>query len=72
MNTGTPARVAIFAARIFVIMPPVPFDDPVPAAAFSISFVILSILSIRRAVLSFDGFAVYSPSTSVRSMRRFA
>ena len=64
-----PDSVTIWAAPIFVAIPPVPRSEQASPAKASISFVISSTVSMRRASGFLFGSAVNSPSISDMRMR---
>ena len=63
---GIPYSVAICAALILVIIPPVPRAVPAPPAQARTSSVISSTLSIKTASSNFLGSLLYKPSMSLK------
>eukprot|EP00834_Sanchytrium_tribonematis_P003153 NODE_113_length_18482_cov_1.630746.p17 type:complete len:132 gc:universal NODE_113_length_18482_cov_1.630746:1678-1283(-) len=68
IQTSMPAAVAYSAAISFVSIPPVEVLDPVFSRSFIFSSENDSTFLIKVAP-GFDGFSVYSPSTSVNIKR---
>ena len=62
---STPERVAISAAIILVLIPPVPSPVELPPAIWRISGVIFSTTESKVALGSLRGSAVNKPSWSV-------
>ena len=67
-----PAAVAIFAASIFVFIPPEPMSDRLGPAIDSMSFVISPTTPICSASASSRGSAVYKPSMSLSKTNKSA
>ena len=72
MTIVQPELIAILAALILVLIPPVPIDVPAPPAIFSISGVICGTSWRRFAFLSLLGLAVYNPSISDKIIKASA
>ena len=63
---------AIFAAEIFVVIPPVPYPEPAPFAIALILSSMRSTTGINVASGLFLGSSVYKPSISVNNNKRSA
>ena len=72
MIMSMPAAFAIFAALIFVVIPPVPSMDDGPAANFSICSSIFSTTLMKTALSFLLGSLSKSPSMSERMTSRSA
>ena len=67
-----PAEIAIFAARIFVVIPPEPTSEAELPAMDSISGVICRTSRMNCALGSLFGSAVNNPSTSDSRIKQSA